>query len=53
MGVNGWVRWLETRGLYEPGEQTSTRSDWRGLSALALVWLAGAAVLLGLLMLAR
>lgn len=51
--MSGWVRWLEHRGLYEPGERSSTRTDWRNITALALIWLAGTALLLVLVSLAR
>ncbi|WP_156365072.1 hypothetical protein [Sciscionella sediminilitoris] len=53
MGVNGWVRWLETRGLYEPGEQTSTRTDWRNLAVVSVLWFLGAGLLLAFLVFAR
>lgn len=47
--MSGWVRWLEHRGLYAPGERASTRTDWRNITALAVIWLVGAALLLVLI----
>lgn len=49
MGVNGWIRWLEARGLHEPGAEAHARSSWRGAGLLAFLWLAGVVLLATLL----